>query len=76
MFFSKKTLSYNCVPGYFQHITSNVYSVRYNISDGKRCILTRLSKQPLKNIVSMLIKEKDITSYQLLLIKQDRVVVN
>ena len=35
------------------------------------------SKQPLKNVVSMLIKDKDITSYQLLLIlKQDRVLVN
>ena len=34
-----------------------------------------MSKQPLKNVVSMLIKDKDITSYQLLLIKQDRVVV-
>ncbi len=30
--------------------------------------------QPLKNLVSMLIKDKDITSYQLLLIKQDRVL--
>ena len=30
-----------------------------------------MSKQPLKNVVSMLIKDKDITSYQLLLIKQD-----
>ena len=43
---------------------------------GGRCVLPRLSKQPLKNIVSMLIKEKDITSYQLLLINQDRVLVN
>ena len=34
------------------------------------------AKQPLKNVVSMLIKDKDITSYQLLLIKQDRVLVN
>ena len=34
-----------------------------------------MSKQPLKNVVSMLIKDKDITSYQLLLIKQDRVLV-
>ena len=70
-----KTLNINCVPGYFQHIKSNVYPVRY-ISDGKRCILTRLSKQPLKNMVSILNKEKDITSHQLLLIKQDRVFVN
>ena len=31
MFFSKKTFSYNCVPGYFQHIKSNAYSVRYII---------------------------------------------
>ena len=37
--------------------------------------ITRLSKQPLKNIVSMLIKDKVIASYQLLLIKQDRVLV-
>ena len=29
-----------------------------------------------QNIASMFIKEKDITSYQLLLIKQDRVLVN
>ena len=36
----------------------------------------QLSKQPLKNVVSMLIKDKDITSYQSLLIKQDRVLVN
>ena len=35
----------------------------------------QMSKQPLKNVVSMLIKDKDITSYQLLLIKQDRVLV-
>ena len=28
-----------------------------------------MSKQPLKNVVSMLIKDKDITSYQLLLNK-------
>ena len=35
-----------------------------------------MSKQPLQNIVSVLIKDKDITSYQLLLIKQDRVLVN
>ena len=34
-----------------------------------------MSKQPLKNVVSMLIKDKAITSYQLLLIKQDRVLV-
>ena len=34
-----------------------------------------MSKQPLKNVVSMLINNKDITSYQLLLIKQDRVLV-
>ena len=34
-----------------------------------------MSKQPLKNVVSMLIKDRDITSYQLLLIKQDRVLV-
>ena len=34
-----------------------------------------MSKQPLKNVVSMLIKDKDITSYQLLLVKQDRVLV-
>ena len=33
------------------------------------------SKQPLKNVVSMLIKDKDITLYQLLLMKQDRVLV-
>ena len=35
-------------------------------SDGKRCIFWhdyQLSKQPLKNVVSMLIKDKDITSY-------------
>ena len=35
----------------------------------------QMSEQPLKNVVSMLIKDKDITSYQLLLIKQDRVLV-
>ncbi len=35
-----------------------------------------MSKQPLKNVVSMIIKDKDITSYQLLLIIQDRVLVN
>ena len=36
-----------------------------------------MSKQPLKNVVSMLIKDKDVTSYQLLLlIKQDCVLVN
>ena len=34
-----------------------------------------MSKQPLKNVVSMLIKDKDITSYQLSSIKQDRVLV-
>ena len=34
-----------------------------------------MSKLPLKNVVSMLIKDKDITSYQLLLIKQGRVLV-
>ncbi len=34
-----------------------------------------MSNQPL-NVVSMLIKDKDITSYQLLLIKEDRVLVN
>ena len=33
-------------------------------------------KQPFKDVVSMLIKDKDITSYQMLLIKQDRVLVN
>ena len=36
----------------------------------------QMSKQPLKNVVSMLIKDKDIKSYQLLLIKHDRVLVN
>ena len=35
----------------------------------------QMSKQLLKNVVSMLIKDKDVTSYQLLL-KQDRVLVN
>ena len=35
----------------------------------------QMSEQPLKNVVLMLIKDKDITSYQLLLIKQDRVLV-
>ena len=35
-----------------------------------------MSKQPLQNVVSMLIKDKDITSYQLLLIKQDRLLGN
>ena len=35
----------------------------------------QMSKQPLKNVVSMFIKDKDISSYQLLL-KQDRVLVN
>ena len=40
-------------------------------------MLTRqMAKQPLKNVVSMLIKDKVITSYQLLLMKQDRVLVN
>ena len=34
-----------------------------------------MSKQPLKNVVSMLINNKDITSYQLLLMTQDRVLV-
>ena len=34
--------------------------------------IKRLSKQPLKNIVSMLIKEKDITSYQLLIVNKTR----
>ena len=29
----------------------------------------QMSKQPFKNVVSMLIKDKDITSYQLLLTK-------
>ena len=33
-----------------------------------------MSKQPLKDLVSISVKEKDITSYQLLLIKQDRVL--
>ena len=36
----------------------------------------QMSKQPLKNVVSMLIKDKDITSFKLLLIKQDRLLVN
>ena len=35
-----------------------------------------LNREPLKNVVSMLIKDKDIASYQLLLIKQDRVLVH
>ena len=35
-----------------------------------------MSKQLQKNVVSMLIKDKDISSYQLLLIKHDRVLVN
>ena len=30
-------------------------------------VTIKMSKQPLKNVVSMLIKDKDITSYQLLL---------
>ena len=30
-----------------------------------------MSKWPLKDMVSMLIKDKDITSYKLLFIKQD-----
>ena len=34
-----------------------------------------MSKQPLKSVESILIKDKDITSYQLLG-KQDRVLVN
>ena len=37
----------------------------------------QMSKQPLKNEVSMLIKDKDIKSYHwLLLIERDRVFVN
>ena len=39
------------------------------------CIFTQLSKQRLKNVESMLIQEKDITSYKLLLIEQDRRVL-
>ncbi len=35
----------------------------------------KMSKQSLNNVVSMFIKDKDII-YQLLLIKQDRVLVN
>ena len=35
-----------------------------------------MSKQPLKNVVSMLIKNNAIASYQLLLIKQNRMLVN
>ena len=35
----------------------------------------KMSKHPLKNEVSMFIKDKDITSYQLSL-KQDCVLVN
>ena len=35
-----------------------------------------MSKQPLKNVVSMLTKDKDITLHQLLLIKQDYALVN
>ena len=35
----------------------------------------KMSTQPLKNVVSTLIKDKDITSYELLL-KQDCVLVN
>ena len=34
-----------------------------------------MSKQPLKNVVSILINDKDISSYQLLL-KQHRLLVN
>lgn len=46
-------------------------------SDGERCISTRLSNMQLsKNVVSMLINKKDITSCQLLLIKQERGFVN
>ena len=33
-----------------------------------------MSKQPLKDLVSISVKEKDITSHQLLLVKQDRVL--
>ena len=36
----------------------------------------KISRQALKNLISTLIKDKDITSYQLLLIKQGRVLVN
>lgn len=35
-----------------------------------------MSKQPLKNVVLMLIKDNDITLHQLLLIKQHYVLVN
>ena len=35
-----------------------------------------MSKQPLKNVASMLIKNNAISSYQLLLIKQNRMLAN
>ena len=49
--------------------------IRYITRWYKICIFTQLSKQRLKNVESMLIQEKDITSYKLLCIKQDRRVL-
>ena len=52
-------------------------SVSVNLTENVGTIINAFgTKQPLKNLVSMLIKDKDITSYQLLLIKQDHVLVN
>ena len=47
----------------------------YKVNSKRVLFDYQMSKQPLKNVVSMLINNKDITSYQLLLIKQDRVLV-
>ena len=47
----------------------------YKVNSKRGLFDYQMSKQPLKNVVSMLIKDKDITSYQLFLIKQDRVLV-
>ena len=47
----------------------------YKVNSKRGLFDYQMSKQPLKNVVSMLIKDKDITSYQLLLTKQDRVLV-
>ncbi len=50
--------------------------VSVDIAENVGTIVNALyTRQPLKNLVPMLIKVENITSYQLLLIKQDRVLV-
>ena len=62
---------------YFEKFSTDVCRLPCAVNVNLNLSIYSLSPSPFpfKNVVSMLIKDKDITSYQLLLTKQDRVLV-